>query len=394
MSESDSSSVTRTSSDVRTGITRKIKLSKYFQYASLGLILASTVFQGVDEDYNTQEDEFDFSTVSSYWAVTMAFTILFTIEIIIRILAWPSLRMFLKDREEKWWNRIDFVYLIAINFETWILPAIAEPQDRHYFKPIRLIRLIRVIRIFQIFPDLMILVSSMALAIKTVVMVLLLEVCFMWLFSIIYVNWVRSDKSIMDTVSHPTPAGELYHYLGSCASAMFTFLQLLLHEGSADIVRIVNSESAFAAFVLFAFSAISGLLIYNILIGAVCRVVFENTADKRNIKAAIAIREWMKRFDKLKRGWLSMEQWKRAVHKLQRNEDHGLDLSRLESARFLSTSDTEEARIEISLLAEKYVKLCHRVETQDILLCQTDLEALYTMVHSDIFIEKISFSNK
>jgi hypothetical protein len=384
-SDHDSSSITRASSDARSGLARKIVVHPWFEPFSSFLIFAYTAFQGVEEDYNFEDGEYVNNSISAYLAIEWFFTIALTFEIALRILAWPSLKSFLMDRDQKWWNRIDFYYLIIINFETWILPVILDSSERHHLRPLRLLRLLRIARIFQMFPSLMVLVSSIALALAGVALIVLLEACFMWFMSVIYVNWARSDSYALNESENPN-ADTLYYYFGSCSHAMLTFLQILIQDDVGRILRAVGDTSVVAGIFLILFSAISVMLFFNLLIGSICRVVFENTARKRDSNAANAIRKWLKRSDRLRHGWITEKEWERGMRKIHRYNEN-LDISRLETCRFLSTTidpETQKNRIDIFEIPNLYAKLSRKVQTQDILSCQTELDSLYALIEEDL----------
>ena len=384
-SDQDSSSITRASSDARSGLARKVVIHPWFEPISAFMIFVYTAFQGVEEDHNTGDEEYINQPISPYLALQWVFTIYMTIEIILRILAWPNLRSFLSDPTQKWWNRIDFYYLIAINFETWILPEILDSEERHHLRPIRLVRMLRIVRIFQMFPSLMVLVSSISLALAGVTLIVILETCFMWFMSVIYVNWARSDPYALNESENPN-ADTLYYYFGSCSNAMLTLLQILIQDDVGRILRAVGDTSVIAGIFLIMFSAISVMLFFNLLIGSICRVVFDNTAKKRDSNAANAIRKWLKRCDHLRHGWITDKEWDRGMRKIKRYSDN-LDLSRLETCRYLSTTvdpETQKNRIDIFEIPNLYAKLSRKVQTQDILSCQTELDSLYALIEEDL----------
>lgn len=384
MSDQDST-VTRTSSDARTGIARHVVASKIFKFSALFLILASTVFQGVDESFNKADDELDYGNISPWLVTEFIFTSLFTIEIVIRILAWPSLRSYLDDRDQKWWNRIDFGFLIAINFETWILPFIFSPEDRHSVKPVRLILLVRITRVLSIFPELSIVLQSVARAMNSVLLIFVFQVCFMWFLSVVLVNWSRSDKHVFDQTTNPS-AIELYYYFASTGSCMLTLLQVLIQDGAAEIIRVTSSQSAFMGALIVMFSLTSILMFYNVLIGSICRVVFESTNSERNKTISNALRKWLKKCDKSKKGWLSASDWYRGVPRLKYFSDD-VDREKLESARVLATDEfAEETKVDIVNIPSLYVKLSSSVQTQDLLSCQIELSALYDQVQQDVLL--------
>merc|ERR1719316_743407 len=118
---------------------------------------------GVDADQNTKppgQTDIQFIIADQFFAV------FFTLELLIRFLAFAQKRNCLKDG----WFKFDSAVVLLMVFETWILPFVGIHGAGGFsmLRLLRLLRLTRLTRLTRSAPELIVLLKGMGVAVRSV----------------------------------------------------------------------------------------------------------------------------------------------------------------------------------------------------------------------------------
>merc|ERR1719240_1229050 len=121
------------------------------------------------------------------------------------------------------WFKFDSFLCILMVLETWVLPSLVSdggglPIDTSMLRLLRLLRLSRMMRLLRKCPELITLLKGMAAAVRSVGSTLVLLVCFMYVFAIIFRQQAKGNEALED-------------YFGSMGLCFWT---LLLHGTLLD----------------------------------------------------------------------------------------------------------------------------------------------------------------
>lgn len=339
--------------------------ARWFEYITLFLIFGNMVFMGIVIDYGGPGESAErIDSGSVFGILNLLFSVFFTFEILLRVLSYPSFQAYLFDPLDRYWNWFDVVFLLIIDLETWVFPYVIPDEYTHVTRPLRLLRFLRVLRVFRMYKPLRSMVRAVAASVSACTALLLFQLLFIYAMAIVYVNWVLSTKSLM---TDSETADFFYEHFGSTYRGMLTFFQILIVDDAFDSIRFVLDHAVWVmgAFLLV-YLAVSTWMVYNVLIGLICQVVFDNTDLDERTNAEQTIRAWLKPYgDSMTRA-----DWDNSLPPRK-----SLDSEKLESARVLARNGDV---IDTNQVAEVYVKLLRPIQAVDILACQAELELLYT----------------
>jgi len=212
------------------------------------------------------------------------FCALFTVELLIRFLAFQRRRDCLKDA----WFCFDLGLVTMMFIETWLIPlfilAFHNESDNsattgdwvvlRVAQVLRLTRLGRIARLLHAVPEVYMLLKGIATAIRSVFVTLILLCVLLLLFGVIFRTQAADDA-------------ELASIFPSVGSSMWL---LLLHgtflDSPSTLLNEVGAISPTLASVLLAFIFLSSFTILNMLIGILCGVV-STVANNEKEQAAV-----------------------------------------------------------------------------------------------------------
>ena len=223
----------------------KIKEHKIFQSIVIIAIILSAFLVGASTF------RINSTLISIFWFVDILITLFFIIEIIIRFIAEPNKKSFLKNG----WNLFDtlivFISIIPIGPNSSILVF-------------RLLRIFRVLRLISAVPELKELIEALLLSIKRVFYVSLL------LFIILYIY--ASFGSILFSADDP----ERWRDMGV---SMITLVQVLTLSSWEQVMLPLQKIYWWSWMYFFSFIAIGSITVLNLIIAVLVDVV---TNQKRN----------------------------------------------------------------------------------------------------------------
>ncbi|MDZ5711898.1 ion transporter [Jeotgalibacillus haloalkalitolerans] len=218
-----------------------------FNAVIIGLILLNAVLIGLEtypSIYSNYSDLFIGADRILLW--------LFTIEILIRLVAAPSIKQFFKQP----WNVFDFVIVLSGHLIT----------GGHYVTVLRILRVLRVLRTISVIPSLRKMVNALLMTIPSMGTILLLLGIFFYIYGVI------------GTMLYSAIAPE---YFGSLHSSLLTLFQVVtLESWASGVMRPILKEDPTSWWYFVTFVLIGTFVIFNLFVGVIVNNVEE--ADKEN----------------------------------------------------------------------------------------------------------------
>lgn len=263
----------------------RIQANIIFQNTTLFVIVVNALWICIDVQWNHSrlaDDDGRLPLVPASTVVEFAFCTYFTVELLIRFLAFRRKRCCFRD----YWFVFDGFLVALMVMETWVLPLVdlasgssdsggGTMSTFSSFRLLRLLRLTRMARIMRFFPALMVLIQGMFRATKAVFWILLFLVLMMYLFAIVFTVQLSDPDS-----EEPEGAALLFGSLGSSMMTLFT--QGVLGDNLAAILQEILTESVLLMLLFGMFVVISSLTLLNMLIGVLCDVVQCTAEEEEN----------------------------------------------------------------------------------------------------------------
>jgi hypothetical protein len=257
----------------QTGLFALTVRSHWFHALSTGMICTNAIYLGVEADWNTSS-----SLMTSSWEFQFCehlFTTFFFAELILRFGAFEDKRLWYKDH----WFILDFFMVVLMVIETWLVPVVllvaemGEPKTGPaggVGRLLRLFRLVRFTKLMQKMPELVTMVKGMVAAIRATQAALLILILLVYVFAII-MNQTLSAEPDVDM------------YFGTVRDAMVTLLVqgVLLDDISGLVRELIGVHSIIGIVVFAVFVLLSALTVMNMLIGVLCEVVLDVSADEK-----------------------------------------------------------------------------------------------------------------
>eukprot|EP00931_Biecheleriopsis_adriatica_P067967 TRINITY_DN4201_c0_g1_i1.p1 TRINITY_DN4201_c0_g1~~TRINITY_DN4201_c0_g1_i1.p1 ORF type:complete len:550 (+),score=121.84 TRINITY_DN4201_c0_g1_i1:57-1706(+) len=268
----------------------------YFQNTTLVVIVINAIWMFVDVEWNHQSlQSADGVTPldTPSLIVENVFCSYFVIEIAIRALAFKSFWVLATDA----WFLCDFFLVLLMVLETWVLPIVSLIMNSEQalaalnfssLRLIRLLRLTRMARIMRFFPELMTLVKGMVRAMQSVFFILMFLVIVTYIFAIVFTSQLGDPATVPAAPDEDPNAAQLFSDLGSSMMTLFT--HGVLGDNLAWCLITVKADSLplFWAFLLF--FAISGITLLNMLIGVLCQVIADSSAEEEEMQQVMSLR--------------------------------------------------------------------------------------------------------
>ncbi len=226
----------------------RLAASQRFQLIIFGVIVLNAIVLGAST-YDSIEDEHG----DTLFLLNEIFLGIFIVEILIRITAYGNRPQdYFKDR----WNLFDFIVVFAV-----FIPGVRENATI-----LRLVRLLRIVRVISILPDLRVLISGMARALRPIGAMAAMTVLLLFVYGMVGVQLFGD---------------ELPERWGNIGSAMLTLFTVLTLEGWNDILFSAQEVTRYAWIFLVSFVLIASLLVINILIAVIITSVEEAREAER-----------------------------------------------------------------------------------------------------------------
>lgn len=253
------------------------------------VIIVNSVFMGVQIDFSVSHP--DAETPGLFYALSYLFTLVFSIELCIRMIAEKSIFRFMWGTHSWHWNWLD-IFIVTSSLVELVFDIIYFTSSHaaggvtlgqmRIVRIIRLTRLLRVLRIGRIvrfIRALRILVFSILNTLRTVFWALLLLVMIIYVFGMIFAQVVSDHIS-----SSSTDPGELGRYWGSLPRSIFTLFKAIASGVSwHDVVEplgVLNPMwvGLFVIYISFTFFAV-----LNVITGIFCERAIESVRQDHEL---------------------------------------------------------------------------------------------------------------
>lgn len=225
-----------------------IRNNDLFELFVVSIILSSAILVG----FRTYEESFNPEIFLYLSYLDYAITIIFVIEIFIRIGAEQKLIDFFKNG----WNVFDFI-VISIS----LIPI--ESMDAVLLA--RLVRIFRLLRLVSFFPQFRILIESLIKAVPRVGYIMLFMFVEFYIFAAI--------GSILFHEISPL-------HWGNVGLAMLTLFQTATLEGWPDLMYQSLEAQRYSWIFFVVFIIINALIFMNMIIGVIIDVIIESNDEK------------------------------------------------------------------------------------------------------------------
>lgn len=256
----------------------RIAKNKYFEAATICIIVLNALAIGVDADYSARfETPANLYEGPVYFIITETFfASYFTIEILIRFLAYRQKCQCLRDR----WFVFDAMLVCLMVWETWIMPFLGGLQGLGQLSILRLLRLLRITRMAKLmraFPQLLMILKGITAAARAVgwTAILLVIISFTW--SILFTNEYHQGYLTDDELGALDAADprKIHEYFGSMDKSMLTLLIMgtILDDVTecSDIIRAQDNYWMLTAFICYI--VLNSFMMLNMLVGILVEVV-------------------------------------------------------------------------------------------------------------------------
>lgn len=269
------------------GLFQAVARNNVFTYMTLLVIIMNTVWISVDSDLNTHtvlcNADMIFQVVGNF------FCFYFFAEIVIRFLAFQRKSDAFRDG----WFIFDFFLMLLMAWETWIEVAIyiysgghvkgggptaRRSQVLRVFRILRLTRIARVSRIFRFVPELMVLLRGMIMALRSAIVVLLLQALIVYIYAIVF-KLLLDDSDIGPGKFESVP------------QAMFFLLTQLIVGFDADFFASILGVGSFYYVIFMSYVFVASLTMMNMLVGIICQVMSTVSDLENEEQTANAVQE-------------------------------------------------------------------------------------------------------
>nr|WP_245746063.1 ion transporter [Evansella caseinilytica] len=231
---------------------------RYFTRTIISLILFNAVVVGLETHeglYSKYKDVF--------YKIDLALLWIFTVEIIIRILAAPRLQGFFKNS----WNWFDIIIVSAGHLFI----------GAHFVTVLRILRVLRVFRAISVIPSLRKLVDALLLTIPSLGNIMLLMSIIFYIFG------------VTGTMLFREVAPE---YFGSLQLSLLTLFQVVtLESWASQVMRPIFDVHPWSWIYFVAFVLVGTFVIFNLFIGVIVNNVEKSEATDKNDEETATHRE-------------------------------------------------------------------------------------------------------
>lgn len=249
----------------KTGWAQHIARSYWFEHTTMLVILLNSVWLGIDSTINRQA--LLIAADPSIIVIENLLCLAFTVEIIIRFLAFKSKIQAFKD----FWFVFDFLLAFFMVLETWVIALVVMLTGGEFLlintsvlrmmRLLRLTRVARIARLLRFLPEVMILVRAIGAATRSVVLTVLLGLMIVYVFAIAFTQ-----------VAVDTDAGKEYFH--TLPAAMFSLVFYgCFNNNMVEMARLCFQDDLVVSFLFAGFLLIAPLTVMNLLLGVLVEVV-------------------------------------------------------------------------------------------------------------------------
>lgn len=259
-----------------TGFCQMIARHQYFENCTLAVIVVNALWISIDTDGNTAPTMNSAEPI--YVVMDSLFFIYFTIEVIVRFLAFKRKLDCLKDG----WFKFDITLVVLYGFDPFTLALIAKakggdgldlPTD--VLRLCRLARLSRLVRMLRSLPELMVMIKGMVTATSSVAYTLGLLMMVTYVFAIALRNLVPAADSEEKCQQDWGDDGCLENlYFSSVPEAMHNLIiYATFCDELAAFMHAIQKQSEACLILSWIYVSLASLTVMNMLVGVLCEVI-------------------------------------------------------------------------------------------------------------------------
>lgn len=369
--------------------------------AITGLIIVNAMYIGIETDMNTGQD----SSTGGWYAVECCFTILFTMELALRMYGLRIYFFWNLDGSPDGWNLFDLVLVSTAVCDTFILAIVtaSSQQDGESdtldvisaMRVARLLRLARIFRLLRFFKELWLLVSGFVNSIRTLAWAWLLIVLIIYIFGILATRTLGQQYGCrVDSSKGCDP--EMDEYFGTVPESMFTFFQMITTEGWAQIARRSMGHLTASWIIFICFMSLTTFAIMNVVMAVIVEDNLNQAMareddvakklDKERHNALHKIYEVFLIADKDHSGELTKEEFLEALHNadvMKLLHEVGIDMRGAEGLFDILDYD-ESGNLDVTEFIEGCMRARGDAKAKDILALQCDLWRTQQWVRNEL----------
>eukprot|EP00747_Dinoflagellata_sp_TGD_P102020 gnl/TRDRNA2_/TRDRNA2_168530_c1_seq2.p1 gnl/TRDRNA2_/TRDRNA2_168530_c1~~gnl/TRDRNA2_/TRDRNA2_168530_c1_seq2.p1 ORF type:complete len:633 (+),score=147.26 gnl/TRDRNA2_/TRDRNA2_168530_c1_seq2:94-1992(+) len=336
-----------------TSLCGRISTATWFENVALVIIAGNATWIGVDIDWNRAE--YSFPGPVFFKVGESVFCSLFTLELVVRILAYNKKYRFFTDPSMWKWNLFDFVLVCVMVFETWVLAYIMQMKldSLSVFSILRLARLLRLSRLFRLVPELGMMATSLLAAVRSVSSTCVLAIGVMYVFAILLTQWVKSygSSGLCVGATEDDEGVCLQGYFGTIFLSFLSLTQILVFDDTFMIIRPVFAERFDMGSVLIVYIMLVSYTVLNMLIGVICEIVSNTTTKEKKKVLRQHIMDVFGQMDVDNSGVLSKDEF---------NNQHAVDILRklgIDSSLLLNAFDLLDRNNDGSLERKEFIDM-------------------------------------
>mmetsp|Transcript_67390 Transcript_67390/g.197026 ORF Transcript_67390/g.197026 Transcript_67390/m.197026 type:complete len:679 (-) Transcript_67390:178-2214(-) len=252
------------------GCCARIARSFTFSLLTTALVFINVIWIGVDVDWNTASTIED--AALEFQVMEYIFCFFFSLELLIRLLAFRRMRDFIRDA----WFCFDVLLVFLMFLETLLFRFIrmamttSDQESGGTFKNVtilrmaRLLKLTRMTRLLRALPELMTMLRGIATALRSVIFTLVLQLLLLYIFGIFFCTWTNGHNLTT-----------LDEYFSSLAQSMFTLLVYgtFMDGPSAPLTSMIDAGTPTLFSLFLFFIILSSFTVLNMLVGILFQVV-------------------------------------------------------------------------------------------------------------------------
>ncbi|CAJ1350489.1 unnamed protein product [Effrenium voratum] len=252
----------------KTGCAQYIARHWMFEYATLVVVCANTVWIAIDTDLNTHT-----VLTNAGWEFQVAenfFCGYFFGELLVRFCAFQYKRHCLQD----FWFSFDLVLVSLMVLETWALPVVFNVMNLgeedlsnalnvdllRILRLVRILRLSRMAKLLRAVPELVIIIKGIGFAARSVLVFFLLWSMIIYVFAI-----------VLRQATESFPFGALY--FSTVTQSMTTLFLSGIVPGQADLIKAAGDAHWSCWLILVAFVLLASVTIMYMLVGVLVEVM-------------------------------------------------------------------------------------------------------------------------
>lgn len=260
-----------------------IVANRKFEIFFCALIMFNAIFFGIEAEVNART-----GSEESHWgfkAISVAFTMMFSIEIGLRFLA-SGPRAFFQPPDHVW-NVFDLTIVVLSLLEVMLFivqrfrgVTLENSQNLLYVRMIRIVRtarIFRVIRIFNFFRSLRLLLFSVLNTLRSLLWTMVLLLIILYTFGVIFTQ-AATQLLIADGKDDPD-LEELDRYYGSVGRSVYTLFMSITNgvDWQNAVAPLQSLHWLFVGFFVV-YIAFTYFAVLNVVTGVFCQTAIESAA--------------------------------------------------------------------------------------------------------------------